>query len=626
MPLLYVMLLGGLSFGNGFLPFDRDTVDLQPVEVYSPALDKFTHGQTIRRLDRRDLAEFQGRSLGDLLQERSGLFVRQYGAGMLASITMRGTSAGHTALFWNGLPINSPSLGQADLSILPMEGFDEATVHFGSTGALYGTDAIGGAIHLNKRLRFSQGHQVNLQQALGSFGRHNTRMGHAYSNGRFSSRTGIYHNFAQNNFPFINQAKIDTPTERQNHARVAQWGATQDLAWQIAGKSQLSTSIWWNHTDREIQPVMGSNTSDQQQDGNLRWVADYHHFGQLFSWNAKTGLIRDELIFNEASRNLVTQYFMGGEAEGKFGEAWETKSGVRFTLIEGKLSTYAAWENRLELYQSVNFRPGERWGLSLNLRQLVYEGNWAPFTPAISGTYALLQTESHQLDLQSAFSRSFKVPTLNDRFWVPGGIPDLESEKSLSGELGLKHLWTKSDFQWETQVTYFQMKVDNWIIWLPNGSFWSPSNIREVHNSGVESFVKGSKSLGKWQIEAQADYAWNRAINRTNVTENDRSQGKQLPYTPEHKFQVTGRLGRGSLSTYVNTHWVGERFIATDNVSKLSAYQLWNWGGTYAWTAFGKMKGDLGLQINNLFNTDYQVLRLRAMPGRNYQINLTINL
>ncbi|WP_416171350.1 TonB-dependent receptor [Algoriphagus boritolerans] len=47
--------------------------------------------------------------------------------------------------FWNGLPINSPSLGQSDLSILPVEAIDQAQLHFGSSGALFGNEAIGGS-------------------------------------------------------------------------------------------------------------------------------------------------------------------------------------------------------------------------------------------------------------------------------------------------------------------------------------------------------------------------------------------------------------------------------------------------------------------------------------------------
>lgn len=83
----------------GFVP-TQDTVSLEQVEVYAPPLDRFAQGQKVVKFDSELLEAYAARSLGDLLQEQSPVFVRQYGAGMLASPSFRGTSAGHTALFF----------------------------------------------------------------------------------------------------------------------------------------------------------------------------------------------------------------------------------------------------------------------------------------------------------------------------------------------------------------------------------------------------------------------------------------------------------------------------------------------------------------------------------------------
>ena len=606
--------------------FDQDTVFLEQVEVYAPPLDRFTIGQTVKTVDKRVLEEFAGQNLGEVLQQRSGIFVRQYGPGMLASVTMRGAAAGHTAVFWNGIPINSASLGQSDFSILPTNGFDQVTVHHGSSGALYGTDAIGGSIHLNSKLNFGQGSKFSFYQGVGSFGRVNNQLQYNYSNQKIATTTRVYRNFADNNYPYTNRSKFGSPVEIQQHAAIQQHGANQDIGWNVGKKSQLSTSLWWNLTDREIQPVMGSNNLDVQKDQNLRWVADYFHFGTSATWNVKVGAIRDELLFNRRSRNLVTQYFASSDFEKSISEKWETKTGARYTLIEGNLSTYEATDNRLELYHSSNFQPWERFSLSLNLRQLIFEGNFAPFTPSISGKYHVLRKGSHQVDMNGAFARSFKVPTINDRFWVPGGNPDLLSEDSWSSELGAVHTWRQGRAALETQLTVYRMWVDNWIIWLPNGNFWSPTNIRKVENSGVELFINGKYDLSYLKMELQMDYALNRALNQTNISENDRSGGKQLPYTPLHKYQVTGRVIKDKVSGFINTQYISERFIGTDNVGTVAPYQLWNLGGNYQWRLFTRLEGRIGFQMNNILNQEYEVLRLRPMPGRNYQINLNITI
>src|SRR5690606_37263298 len=86
-----------------------DTVELQEIAVHGSHYEKYAVGHQVVRIDDSSVKEFSGRSLADLLQQHTGLYLRQYGEGMVSSLTMRGTSAGHTAVFWNGLPLNSPS-------------------------------------------------------------------------------------------------------------------------------------------------------------------------------------------------------------------------------------------------------------------------------------------------------------------------------------------------------------------------------------------------------------------------------------------------------------------------------------------------------------------------------------
>lgn len=613
---------GGTDF---ITTVSSDTLLLGEVEVFSPALDKYTYGQQVKSISSADLQDYQGFGLSDFLQQRTGLFLRQYGAGMLATLTLRGTSAGHNAVFWNGLPINSPSLGQTDFSVLPIGGFDEVNLHFGSGGALFGTDAIGGAVHLNSKLKFGQGHHFQYGGQIGSFHRLNNQAQYGYSNEKVSLRTRVYRNFAKNNFPFRNLAKPGTPIEKQDHAEFQQLGINQDLAFQLSSNQLLSSSIWYNQTQREIQPVIGSNTFDEQQDRNLRWVLDYFRFAKNKTWNLKTGIVQDDLEFN-SDRNRTFQFFLVGDVDWEISEVVSSKSGIRYTGVKGELSTYSAQEDRFELYQNTNFSFKDNFHVSVNLRQLIYDGKFAPFTPSLGAEWQLLSNDQQTIKLKTTGARSFKVPTLNDRFWEPGGNPELLSESSWSAEIGLSHLWRKSNLKVSQQLTHYRMWVDNWIIWLPRGNFWTPENVRSVHNNGLEYFFDADYKIGLLGINLQGNYNWTQAVNRTNISENDQSAGNLLPYTPVHKFQSLVGLNRGCWSTYLNFHFTGSRYVGTDNLDFLPAYQLLDWGIKVGELKTSWIKGTLGFQVNNLFNTTYQVLRLRAMPGRNYQINIQITL
>lgn len=619
-----MILLFSICTIFGLFSIGQDTVSLTEVEVFAPALDRFAQGQKVQVLEKSELEIYRGRSLGDLLQERTGIFVRQYGAGMLASPSFRGTSAGHTALFWNGLPINSPSLGQSDLSILPVAGIDQAAIQFGNAGALFGNEAIGGSIHLETKSEFDKGFIAGLSQQFGSFGLSNTYLNTGYSSKNFSTKTRLYREFSDNDFTYQDLGKFGTPEVRQQHAQFEQRGFVQDFAWNLNSKNQLKTAFWWNKANREIQPVMGSNTNDLQEDQSFRAVVDYFHFGENSILNFKTGLVRDEMLFNQ-SENNTTQYFASGDWDQSFSEKWTSKIGARLTLAKGDLSTYQAEDNRLELYQSTRFSPSETLAFSLNLRQLVYSGTLAPFTPSLGMDWKFWHLKNQIFELKASVGKGFKVPTLNDRFWIPGGNPSLLPEESISGEIGLN--WTKKGKINLTQgLTYYRMQVDNWIIWLPKGAVWSPENIREVSNQGVEYLGKVDWKTGNWEWKADAAYTFSKAISIKGIDENDPSVGKQLPYTPKH--QANGRIAaeRLGFSAFLGTFFVGERSVTADNPRQMPAYQLWNLGFGYQNLKWGNLNFPLSFQINNLFNTSYQALYLRAMPGRSYQFNLSIHL
>ena len=621
-----ILLLWFFSWGDSSGHFSSDTMDLEEVAVYATALEKYATGQQVVTFDRKLLKDYAGRSLGDLLQQNSGLYLRQYGEGMVASLTIRGTSAGHTAVFWNGLPVNSPSLGQSDFSLIPNEAVGQVAVHLGSTGALYGTDAIGGSVHLNSALRFNQGHQVQFNQGIGSFGRLNTAVFYGFSNSKWAAKTRVYRNYSTNDFKYRDVTRPGFPEARATNAAVKQWGIVHDMAWNFKESSQLSTAIWYNANDRQIQPLMGSRAQEVQEDNQLRWVADYKYFRGPGSLNVKAGWSRDYMLFNRSSTNETNQYFLSGEYEWNGAENLSSKLGMRYTYIDGDLSSYSANEIRMELYSSTTYQPANRFNVSLNLRQSLYEGEFVPFTPALSGQFALVKSDNRNLLLNAAISKSYKIPTLNDRFWVPGGNPDLEPEQGISWEAGLNYarkFWSRGKLN--AGLTYYRMNVDNWIIWLPQGTIWSPSNIRTVINQGLEGKLEGNYSFGSLHLQANVQYAYNQARNQTMINNNDRSFGKQLPYTPLHKMQWNLRAEKDAWEFYISQVYTGERFDTTDNESVVDPYTLWNTGLSRRWE-ISTFNGSLSFNVFNLLDEQYQAMKLRAMPGRNYQVNVTVGI
>ncbi|MHA7130220.1 TonB-dependent receptor [Algoriphagus namhaensis] len=618
------MMILAVAFCFSLASFAQDTVSLSEVEVYAPKLERFAQGQKVSSLKKIDLEDFAARSLGDLMQERTPIFIRQYGAGMLASPSFRGTSAGHTALFWNGLPINSPSLGQSDLSILPVQAFDEVQLQYGSSGALFGNEAIGGSIHLASAARFDQGFQAQLSQQLGSFGLTNTGLSIGFSGGKFSTRSRFYRFQQKNDFPYADLGRPETPTVRQDHAEVSQRGWVQDMAWNLKANQQVKLAYWWNEADREIQPVMGSEGQDQQRDVNHRLALDYSRFGNSSTLTIKTGLVFDRQRFN-AAQNDTDTYFLSADWDENISPSWSLKVGGRYTRAEGRLSTYSTVDERFEGYQSVRFIPSEKIHASVNLRQIAYTEGDLPFLPWVGLDWEIFSRPAYTALLKVSGGKGFKIPTLNDRFWQPGGNLNLLPEESLNGEIGL-HLAGKAENSWDASLTYYQMDVDNWIIWLPQGNIWTPENIRNVQNQGLELDAEWKGESGVWQWTLRGNYAYSLAVSTQENARDLIQKGSQLPYTPKHQANAIGRIERKGFDLTLSTFFVGARSVTADALRQMPSYQLVNLGLGYRRFQIGETKIPISFQINNLFNTEYQVLYLRAMPGISYQLNLIISL
>src|SRR5690349_21183904 len=125
-----------------------DSVLLQPVVVYGIPEENYLAGSTLERLDSTVNASYRSNHLGEILSFQFPIYFRTYGNGMISGISMRGTSPQHTAVLWNGININSFSLGQADFSMLPAVAFDEVKVYSGGGSSRFGSGAFGGAVLL----------------------------------------------------------------------------------------------------------------------------------------------------------------------------------------------------------------------------------------------------------------------------------------------------------------------------------------------------------------------------------------------------------------------------------------------------------------------------------------------
>ncbi len=579
-----------------------DSVLLDDVTIVGQEWRGYATGVKLRSLTPDSLSANQ--SMADLLQSNALAYLKVYGNGQLATLNIRGTGASQNAIFWHGINANVTSLGQSDFSLTPIALVDNVNLQYGAGSSLLGSDVIGGSVHISSERREDNQLVVGLSQ--GSFGLLGGNVKGRFHSGRWSGATRIFDQRATNNFTYKNTSVVGTPEIEMEHAAFKQWGAAQDFWYQINKRHQISGHLWYQRMNREIQPGIGVTQKDNQEDittrALLQWSADYNqHKGTL-----KVARLQDRIDFN-SDASVMPRTYVSYEHEYFGSRNWSVRGGANWQILSAEIDAYQEdiSENRNDIFISLNWHPSNRWEVTGNLRQSFVPGFDPPLTPSLGWSYLV----ADWLKWNGNLSRSYRVPTLNDRYWRPGGNINLRPESGHHAETGfeIKHNSLMH------QVSTYYGQVEQWIIWLPQEGFWAPENIDEVEIYGLEY-------EGQWAINSNLildlSYALNHSIRLSGVS--DSFVGRQLPYVPKHQIKSQLSYDFQWLSIGLNTQWVSRRFTNADNSQELDPFLLI---GVNATVKTGD-KWQFAISTENITGTQYQLMQNRAMPGFNYQFTI----
>jgi iron complex outermembrane receptor protein len=230
----------------------------------------------------------------------------------------------------------------------------------------------------------------------------------------------------------------------------------------------------------------------------------------------------------------------------------------------------------------------------------------------------------NELMLRANVQRTYRMPSLNELYYVPGGNPALKPEKGWSEDAGYTLHIERKKITIHQEVSVFNRLLQDWIIWL-GGAVWTPHNIATVHSRGTETDNRITYKAGPVLLHAAVNTTYVIATTESSYMQNDGSIGKQIPYTPRYN----GRLNIGGTwkRMYLNYNhsYTGYRFITTDESSWLEPYQTGNIMGSYT-LPLRRHVLRLNAQYNNIWNTHYSVAGYRPMPGANWQAGFNMVL
>ncbi len=597
-----------------------DVIEVSATRIHASAL-----GSRTENFSASDLENISTQHIGQFLSSKSTIFIKNYGGGSIATSSIRGGSAGHTTVLWNGLPLQSPMLGQLDFSLLPTTVFDQLQIQYGGNTALWGSGSIGGVIALSNIPQFDKGWQVGTETVLGSFGLWRQNAVLNYSHKRFQTKTIFSHQQSNNDFTYT--INPDLPEKKQVHANMNQQSVQQIFNFKINSKQLLNYHLWLQKTFREIPPKTTQNRSEAtQEDQFLRSALHWKYLGDSWQLNARLGFFREHLDYKDKLILLESNsYFTTGLGEVEFQKHLNNNhffhigfnSNYKTTHSAGYESVPEEWQSAIFGAYRYSFHP--RWQTQLSLRQEWINKRYAPLV----GTFSLEGQLFSGGFLKGKVSRNYRLPTFNDRYWLPGGNPDLEAEQGWSQEMSF--IWNPKFFNknFSYSITGFNRNIHNWILWsvVEGQSFWSANNIAEVWSRGLEQRINFNYNYKKINAKINIGYDFIKSTNEVALEIPKIEKGSQLMYTPQHKGFFQLELERKNWQFSYGHTLTG---AITTQAEPLESYHI---GQARIQTKINikNTNSKIFFQADNLWNANYRIIERRPMPGRNFLFGIKLN-
>jgi vitamin B12 transporter len=632
--LLYIILLFSLPL-HGQSPALSDTINIGEVIISRNKENNSQAGYKIGSVEGSAMKFSSQFNLAEILSLHSNIFIKSYGMGGMASPSFRGTGAGHTQLTWNGININSPMLGQSDLSLIPAGLIDDVQIYYGGASMPLGSGGIGGTINLATVPVWKKETQLTLIAGAGSFSTYSGTVHLRSGSMHFQSVTKAFFQTAENNFRYLNTAISNEPVwQRRTNSQVNQKGLMQELYFR-KDRSVISARVWYEDAGRNLPSSMLNQQpylNETQSDKSLRTMVGYDRSSSLNKFFMTGAWMMSQLDYTNTlasiySKNNSGTFVLKSGMVHKAGAYTDLRIVVDETYNRVKSNNYAGNKERntVSLTASADRSEGLRLGTSLLLREILDAGKLLMPDFTAGAQFRLIKGKDYFL--KANISRNSRIPSMNDMYWSPGGNPDLKNEYAFMYELGadLSHKISEP-FSLKYNASFFRNDIRDMIQWRPGEfTYWTAANIKSVTTQGLEVSSKLTHSVPGFSSSLNAGYTYTRAETVASDVPGDASAGKQLIYVPEH--QANGSLDACYRKFYTSwiTSYTGRRYLSVDNQDFLPGHVL-----TDLVTGFRlDLKNstiDLNFRISNLFNASYQTIAWYPMPGRSYSVRLLFQI
>lgn len=577
---------------------------------------------------------FNAQSVHEILQSTAGIEIRDNGGHAGAKLlSFRGSSSQQVVVMRNGVRISNAALGLTDLSLWSLNGLERIEVYRGGASSFFGADAVGGVVNI-----VTSGHEPTVKPRM-SFQGSVSSFSHyvAGVSGRHTLRDwNVAVSYRREFQPDSSYDVVDP--DLQNNVRRVNCGmslhAWSGDVWRNWKDITLSVGSYWARRHAELPGTIENNSSslsDEQQYDRI-WLVNpqvrYRATKALqISTSASAAFYR--IAYHDSrpyvdSRSDSKATSLEGSFEWQV-SAWHRlqagyefgRSDARSVSTEGAGSPRVTYrfdspvQNRHGFFAAhewnwyVRTKPVDIIRMDPSLRCDFYSEYGRIWSPRL-GVSLIKRLDRTYYTMRGSWSRNFRAPTLNERFWVGNGArgnPDIEPESSDALDAGIAVGGSVGRLHWQMEANTYRVRTRNQIVWLL-GNPITPANVRSSRSAGYEWMTNVSLDS---MIVLAASFTRNRSVDVSDPRNEFRSVN-----SPLYSWKLSASYRRRSWNVYTTTRYVSERFVDQQNTMVMEPYFLTDAGYGLVWRK-EEWSLELTVDVRNVFNSAYETMS--SYPG-----------
>ncbi len=586
-------ILPGSAMAQGVIELDEAFVfsGLLPVEVNRT-------GTTVEIVEGEELA-FVGQGVENALNRLPGISLSSNGGlGTESGVRIRGLSSYYVGVTFDGIDVTDPAATQNlfNFGQFTKAGVGRIEVAKGAQTAVYGSDAIAGAINITSWRPETLGTSGQSSLEVGSYGSASA----AVSFGYLDDDTEIAMSLSRIVTDGFSAREEDTEDDGFQQSMLT-FSVSEDVSESVT----LGGSLFFADEVTEFDnanfdpmipgPVRPDGGSDGQRFG-ARVFAKVA--GDRVDHEFAVSTFRRDRVENLGGGFLLP--FTGDRTKVSYlgttdvSPALQLAFGADWVEEEFTSGGDSGDDSNGGVFGEAQYALSDMTDLSFSLRHDVYSN----FDDQTTGRLALVHRGGNGLTYRASLATGYRAPSLYERFAGFGtGNPDLLPEESIGAELGIEKAYDGG----VVSATLFRSEIDNLIEYSFDTFSYAQSADKTV--------TQGIEFAGEWALGAATLFG--------GYTFTDAKTGTARALrVPRHELSLgvasdlTERLG-ASVDVQVARDIV-------DISGPLDDYAVAN--ATLTYEISDSM--DAYLRVENLFDADYQTVDTYNMPGRSVFVGL----